>query len=165
MPASEFKKKRWMEEADTLNIKFGFSLLIKFSPLYCISKRTYHLLNLRGILQQKPMKIMTSLLWYILWPFCAWLNIYVTHRGQLKCLVMFSFWWNVTSNWAQMLIIVILLCYVCCFQTGWHCFQTWLVFRSKNRSLNAWIQFKNWKYSFANQCSHDVYVYKHRTVL
>ena len=55
------------------------------------------------------MKVMTSLLWYILWSFCASLNIYVTHRGQLKCLVMFSFWWNVTSNWAQMFIIVILL--------------------------------------------------------
>ena len=107
VPASEFKKKRWMEEADTLNIKFGFSLLIKFSPLYF--QKTYHLLNLRGILQQKPMKIMTSLLWYILWSFYASLNIYVTHRGQLKCLVMFSIWWNVTSNWAQMLIIVILL--------------------------------------------------------
>ena len=47
-------------------------------------------------------------------------------------------------------------CYVCCFQTGWHCFQTWLVFRSKNRSLNACIEFKNWKDSFENQCSHDI---------
>ena len=34
VPGSEFKKKRRMEEADTLNIRFGFSLLIKFSPLY-----------------------------------------------------------------------------------------------------------------------------------
>ena len=56
-------------------------------------------------------------------------------------------------------------CYVCCFQTGWHCFQTWLVFRSKNRSLNACIEYKNWKDSFANQCSLDIYVYKHKTVL
>ena len=148
-----------MEEAYTLNIKFGFSLLIKFSPLYF--QKTYHLLHLRGILQQKPMKIMTSLLWYILWSFYASLNTYVTNRGQLKCFVMFSFWWNVTSNWAQMLIIVILLV----MSAGWHCFQTWLVFRSKNRSLNACIEYKNWKDSFANQCSLDIYVYKHKTVL
>ena len=60
LPGSEFKKKRCMEEADTSNIQFVFSLLIKFSPLYFY--KTYHLLNLRGILQQKPMKIMTSLL-------------------------------------------------------------------------------------------------------
>ena len=35
-----------MEEANTLNIKFGFSLLIKFSPLYF--QETYHLLNFKG---------------------------------------------------------------------------------------------------------------------
>ena len=34
-----------MEEADTLNIKFGFSLLMKFSPLYY--QKTYHLLNFK----------------------------------------------------------------------------------------------------------------------
>ena len=36
-----------MEEADTSKIKFGFSLLIKFSPLYF--QKTYHLLNLRDL--------------------------------------------------------------------------------------------------------------------
>ena len=30
-----------MEEADTLNIKFGFSLLIKFSPLYFQKKLSF----------------------------------------------------------------------------------------------------------------------------
>ena len=137
--------------------KIWFLIINQVHPTLFL--RNLSFIKFKGILQQKPMKIMASLLWYILWSFCASLNIYVTHRGQLKCLVMLSFWWNVTSNWAHMLIIVIFTCYVCCF-------QTWLVFRSKNRSLNACIEFKNWKDSFANQCSrHDIYVYKHRTSL
>ena len=124
VPASEFKKKRWMEEADTLNIKFGFSLLIKFSPLYF--QKTYHLLNLRGILQQKPMKIMTLLLWYILWSFYASLNIcYPQEPAEMfgNVFILMECYLKLSPDVDHSDFT----CYVCCFQTVWHCFQTWLV--------------------------------------
>ena len=139
--------------------KIWFFVINQVQPTLFLKNLSF--IKVKGDLATETNEDNDSLLWYILWSFCASLNIYVTHRGQLKYLVMFSFWWNVTSNWAQMLIIVIFTCYVCCFQTGWHYSQTWLVFRS----LNACIEFKIWKDSFANQCSHDVYVYKHRTAL
>ena len=151
-----------MKHDKNLNIKFGFSLLIKFSPLYF--QKTYHLLNLRGILQQKPMKIMTSLLIHIVIILCFTEHL-CYQQGPAE---MFGNVFILMECYLRLGPDVDhsdFTCYVCCFQTGWHCFQTLLVFRSKNRSLNACIEYKNWKDSFANQCSLDIYVYKHKTVL
>ena len=41
-------------------------------------------------------------------------NVFILMECYLKLVVYIC----------QMLIIVIFTCYVCCFQTGWHCLQT-----------------------------------------
>ena len=113
-----------MEEADTLNIKFGCSLIIKFSPLYCISKKTYHLLNLRGDLATETnedndfttvIHIVTILCFieHLCYPQGAaemFGNVFILMECYLKL--------GPDVDHSDF------TCYVCCFQTGWHCFQT-----------------------------------------
>ena len=111
-----------MKEADTLNIKFGSSLLIKFSPLYF--QKTYHLLNLRGILQTETnedndfttvIHIVIILcfiehLCYQQGPAEMFGNVFILMECYLKL--------GPDVDHSDF------TCYVCCFQTGWHCFQT-----------------------------------------
>ena len=71
-----------MEEADTLNIKFGFSLLIKFGPLYKFLK------NLSFIKVKGDLATETSedndftIVIHIVIIFCFTVNIYVTHMAS-----------------------------------------------------------------------------------
>ena len=64
----------WMEDVDTWNRKFGFSLLIKFSPLQPT--------------ETNENNDFTTMIDTNLGLFCALLNIYNSHRGQLNYLLV-----------------------------------------------------------------------------
>ena len=77
-----------MEEADTLNIKFGFSLLIKFSPLFL---KNLSFIKFKGDLATETNEDndFTAVIHIVI------ILCFIEHlcypQGQLKCLVMFSF--------------------------------------------------------------------------
>ena len=108
-----------MEEADTLNIKFGFSLLIKFSPLYF--QKTYHLLwdlvtetnednDFTTVIHIVIISYFIEHLCYPQGPAEMFGNVFILIECYLKL--------GPDVDHSDF------TCYVCCFQTGWHCFQT-----------------------------------------
>ena len=112
-----------MEEADTLNIKFGFSLLIKISPLYKFLKNL-SFIKVKGDLAPETNEdddfttvIHIVIILYFTEHFCypqgpgeMFSNVFILMECYLKLGPDVDY--NDFSH------------YVCCFQTGWHCFQT-----------------------------------------
>ena len=112
-----------MEEADTLNIKFGFSLLIKFSPLY-LQKTLLKFIKFKRDLATETNED----------------NDFTTviHIVIILCFIEHLCYQQGPAEMFGNVFILIecylklgpdvdhsdFTCYVCCFQTGWHCFQT-----------------------------------------
>ena len=111
-----------MEEADTWNIKFGFSLLIKFSPLYL--QKNLSFIKFKGDLATETNEdndfttvIHIVIILYFIEHLCY-------QQGPAE---MFGNVFNLMECYLKLSPDVDhsdFTCYVCCFQTGWHCFQT-----------------------------------------
>ena len=111
-----------MEEADTLNIKFGFSLLIKFSPLYF--QKNLSFIKFKGDLATETNEDndFTTVIHIVI------ILCFIEHlcypQGPAE---MFGNVFNPMECYLKLSPDADhsdFTCYVCCFQTGWHCFQT-----------------------------------------
>ena len=105
-----------MEEADTLNIKFGFSLLIKFSPLYLQKNLSFIKFKRDLATETNEDNDFTTVICFIehlcyqQGPAEMFGNVFILMECYLKL--------GPDVDHSDF------TCYVCCFQTGWHCFQT-----------------------------------------
>ena len=111
-----------MEEADTLNIKFGFSLLIKFSPT--LFPKNLSFIKFKGDLATETNEdndfttvIHIVIISYFIEHLCypqgpaeMFGNVFILIECYLKL--------GPDVDHSDF------TCYVCCFQIGWHCFQT-----------------------------------------